>query len=252
MTDVCVDLNCDMGEEVGDDAAILPYVTSANIACGAHAGSPATMRRTVRAALAHGVAIGAHPGFADRANFGRVALPLTPDEAYALVRHQVEALDACARAEGATMTHVKPHGALYNMAAVDAALASAIARAVRAVDPALVLVGLSGSELVRAAEREGLAAASEVFADRTYQPDGTLTPRTRPDALVTSVDAAVAQALAFVRDGYVRATDGTLVPVRAGTICLHGDGPHAVAFARAIREGLAAAGVTVAPLARRA
>lgn len=249
-----VDLNCDMGEGLGVDEAILPFVTSASIACGYHAGGPQVMRHTVRAALRHGVAVGAHPGLPDREHFGRVSQLITPDEAYEMVVYQVGALDGFVRAEGAgaAMMHVKPHGALYNMAAKDAAIADAIARAVRAVSPRLVLIGLSGSELIRAGKSAGLVTASEVFADRSYQRDGKLTPRGRPDALVTDVALAVQRSIEFVRMQRVRATDGIYVPVHAETICLHGDGDHAVEFARAIRRGLADASIIVAPLQRPA
>ncbi len=252
-----VDLNCDMGESfgawpMGDDAELLRHVTSANIACGLHAGDPAVMRRTVKLALEAGAAIGAHPGLPDLQGFGRRTMQLTADEAYELTLYQVGALAAFVRAEGGTLVHVKPHGALYNMAAVQAPLADAIARAVRAFDAGLVLVGLSGSELIRAGERIGLATASEVFADRTYQADGTLTPRTRADALHHDDAAAVAQVLGMVQRGSVTATDGTTVAVRADTICLHGDGAHAAPFARAIRAALEAASVPVRPLQRSA
>lgn len=233
-----LDLNCDLGEGAGHDAELMPLVTSANIACGAHAGDPATMRATVALAQKHGVAIGAHPGFADRENFGRRELALSPAEVRALVTTQIEAL----RALG-PVRHVKAHGALYNLAARDAVVAGAIADAVRAVDPALVLFALAGSELVRAGEARGLRVASEVFADRTYQRDGSLTPRSRPDALIHDEDEAVAQGLRMVREGVVRATDGTDVPLAADTVCLHGDGPHAVAFARRLNEELRRAGI---------
>jgi UPF0271 protein len=204
------------------------------------------MRRTVRLAIEHGVAIGAHPGLPDRENFGRLPLPITPDEAWEMVVYQVGALDGFVRAEGGrAMTHVKPHGALYNMAATDAALADAIARAVRAIDPGLVLMGLSGSELIRAGQRAGLATASEVFADRSYQADGSLTPRDRPGAILTDATRVVQQAIDLVRRQQVRSINGVDVPVQAETICIHGDGAHAVEFARAIRRGLAEAGVTV-------
>lgn len=246
-----VDLNCDMGEGATTDEEMLRYVTSANIACGFHAGGPQIMRRTVQAAIVHGVAIGAHPGLPDRENFGRLAQTIPPDEAYEMVVYQVGALAGFVRAAngGARLIHVKPHGALYNMAAVDGELADAVARAVHAIDPGLVLVGLSGTELVRAGTQVGLATASEGFADRSYQPDGRLTPRGQPDALVVDANVAVQQAISLVRDRCVRATDGSDVPVHAETICLHGDGAHAVEFARAIRKGLAAAGITVAALA---
>jgi UPF0271 protein len=252
MSPDCVDLNCDLGEGSGADDALLPLVTSANIACGFHAGGPAAMRQTVRAALAHGVAIGAHPGLPDRENFGRIARPITADEAYEMVVYQVGALDGFVRAGGGSMAHVKPHGALYNMAATDAALAEAIAAAVRDIDRRLVLMGLSGSDLIRAGQRAGLITASEVFADRSYRADGSLTPRDRAGAMLTDAALVVQQAIDLVRKQRVRSLDGTDVPVHAETICVHGDGAHAVEFAGAIRRGLAEAGITVARLTRPA
>lgn len=239
-----IDLNCDLGEGAGHDAGLMRLITSANIACGAHAGDAATMRASVSLAQRHGVAIGAHPGFADRENFGRRELPLTPAEVRALVAAQIEAL----RVFG-PVRHVKPHGALYNLAGRDAVFADAVAAAVQAVDPALVLFALAGSELVRAGHAHGLHVASEVFADRTYQHNGMLTPRSRPDALIHDEAAAVAQVLRMVRDGVVRATDGTDVPLEADTVCLHGDGSHPVAFARRLRADLGAAGIEVTPFA---
>lgn len=235
-----IDLNCDLGEGAGHDAELMPLITSANIACGAHAGDEATMRVTLALAQQHGVAAGAHPGFADRENFGRRELPVTPAQARDLVISQIEAL----RRFG-PIRHVKAHGALYNMAARDPALAAAVADAVHAVDPSLILFVLAGSHLVRAGRDRGLRIASEVFADRTYQRDGSLTPRSRPDALIHDETAAVAQVLRMIREGTVRATDGTAVPIAADTVCLHGDGAHAVAFARQLRVALAEAGVTV-------
>jgi len=252
MSPDCVDLNCDLGEGSGADDEILPLVTSANIACGFHAGGPAAMRQTVRAALAHDVAIGAHPGLPDRENFGRIARPITADEAYEMVVYQVGALDGFVRAGGGSMAHVKPHGALYNMAATDAALAEAIAAAVRDIDRRLVLMGLSGSELIRAGQRAGLITASEVFADRSYRADGSLTPRDRAGAMLTNAALVVQQAIDLVRKQRVRSLDDTDVPVHAETICVHGDGAHAVEFARAIRRGFAEAGITVARLTRPA
>jgi len=242
-----IDLNCDLGEGAGHDAELMPFVTSANIACGGHAGDAASMRAAVDLARRHGVAIGAHPGFADREHFGRREQPVTPAQARELVAAQVAALAAIARQAGARLAHVKPHGALYNQAAHDAALAAAVADAVREVNPELILFGLAGSHLLAAAQFRGLRAASEVFADRTYQPDGSLTPRSRPDALIQEEDDAVAQVLRMVREGRVRALGGRDVAVRADTVCVHGDGPHAVAFARRLHAELARAGVTLAP-----
>ena len=235
-----IDLNCDLGEGAGHDAELMPLITSVNIACGAHAGDEGTMRSTVALAQRYGVAIGAHPGFADREHFGRRELPLSPDEVKILVAGQIDALRARTR-----VRHVKPHGALYNMAARDPALAAAVAAAVHAADPALVLFGLAGSELLCAGRALGLRVAGEVFADRTYERDGSLTPRNRPDALISDEAAAVAQVLRMVREGVVRSTDGVEVPVVADTICVHGDGPHAVAFATRLNAELRGAGIAV-------
>lgn len=244
-----VDLNCDLGEGAGHDAELMPLISSANIACGAHAGDEATMRATVALAKRHGVAVGAHPGFADKENFGRKEQTLTEGEIHALVARQIRELQAVARELGVRVGHVKPHGALYNLAARDLPAARAIAAAVRQCDSRMRLVGLAGSTLVAEGRIATLEVGHEVFADRTYRPDGTLTPRDRPDALITDVAAAVAQVRRMIREGKVRATDGTDVAIRADTICLHGDGPHAVEFARAIWQGLKADGITVGPIA---
>jgi UPF0271 protein len=238
-----VDLNADLGEGAPDDAELLTLVTSANIACGGHAGDARLMQATVRAALARGVAVGAHPSYVDREHFGRREMQLAPDDVRAEVLCQVGALNALVRAEGGRLHHVKPHGALYNQAARDPVLADAIASAVRAIDPGLALYGLSGGELLRAAERAGLRAVAEVFADRGYQADGSLVPRQQPGALIEDVDDAVARTLRMVREGVVQAVSGETVPLRAETICLHGDGPKALAFARALHAALREAGV---------
>jgi len=245
-----IDLNCDMGEgfgawTMGDDLAILPFVSSANIACGFHAGDPATMRRTVAAALRQGVAIGAHPGLPDLAGFGRRSMALSEQEAYDLVVVQVGALAGVAASQGGRLSHVKAHGALYNMAAKDARLARGIARAVRDIDPGLVFYGLAGSALVSEPASLGLHVASEVFADRSYQADGSLTPRGQPGALIEDVAVSIRQVLQMVQQGTVAAVDGRSLPVRADTLCLHGDQPGALAFARALRQALAEAGVEV-------
>ena len=245
-----IDLNCDMGEGIGDDEELFPRITSANIACGFHAGDPTIMRASVRAAVKHGVAIGAHPGLPDRENFGRIARPVTPDEAYGMVLYQIGALQAIARAEKGEVVHVKPHGALYNMAAVDAELADGIARAVVAADRRMVLVGLSGSELIRAGERAGLPTGSEVFADRAYLSDGTLAPRDQPGAMITDIDAVVHQSVRLAVEQRVKTLDGKDLIVRAETICVHGDGPDALQFVKAIRKALKAAGVVIIGLRR--
>ncbi|MFC3884622.1 5-oxoprolinase subunit PxpA [Bacillus songklensis] len=245
-----IDLNCDLGEsfgvyKIGNDEEILNYVTSANIACGFHAGDPATMRQTVLLALEKGVSIGAHPGLSDLIGFGRRNLPITPREAYEIVVYQIGALNAFVKAEGGVMKHVKPHGALYNMAAVNRELSEAIARAVYKVDPELVLFGLAGSELVKAGKKVGLQTANEVFADRTYQSDGTLTPRSRENALVTDDRKAVAQVVRMIKEGKVLSEQGADVEIQADTVCIHGDGPHALNFARHIREEFMKEGITV-------
>jgi len=235
-----LDLNCDLGEGCGGDAAIMPYVTSASIACGGHAGDESTMRETVALARHHGVAIGAHPGFADREHFGRRELDLPLGDVASLVTAQIMALQAIA-----PVVHVKPHGALYNLAARDPAVARAIAEAVRACGEDLILVGLSGSELTKAGAETGLRVAHEVFADRTYRFDGSLTARSRPDALIGDSATAVAQAILLAQEGVVRTVDGTLKPLRADTLCLHGDGPNAVRMARRLHAALKAARVTL-------
>ncbi|EGT5660998.1 5-oxoprolinase subunit PxpA [Cronobacter dublinensis] len=231
-----IDLNADLGEGCGNDALLMPLISSANIACGFHAGDAQTMRESVRLALAHGVAIGAHPGFADRENFGRTAMQLPPETIYAETLYQVGALAAIARAEGGRLTHVKPHGMLYNQAAKDAALADAIARAVKDFDAALLLVGLAGSELIRAGARHQLVTREEVFADRGYLADGSLVPRSEPGALIEDDDEAVSRTLSMVLEGRVRSREGAWAAVNAQTVCLHGDGAHALAFARRLRD----------------
>jgi len=240
-----VDLNCDLGEGAAHDAELMPLITSANIACGGHAGNTDTMRTAVELALRHGVAIGAHPGLEDRMNFGRRELPLGALEAHALVRGQIGTLDRIACSCGGRIVHVKPHGALYNLAARNAPLANAVAAAVHEADPRLILVGLAGSELLVAGRACGLRVASEVFADRTYQPDGSLTLRSQPGALIVDLATAVAQVMCMIGEGAVIATDGTRVPIAADTVCLHGDGSHAVEFARGLRQELAAAGIVL-------
>ncbi|MCD0505442.1 LamB/YcsF family protein [Bordetella petrii] len=245
-----IDLNCDMGESygawhMGNDEAVLQFVSSANIACGFHGGDPSTMRKTVAAAMAHKVSVGAHPSLPDLVGFGRRAMQITPQEAYDMVVYQVGALAAVAATQGTRLHHVKAHGALYNMAAKDEALSQAICRAVRDVDASLVLYGLAGSKLVEAARELGLRAAHEVFADRSYQDDGSLTPRSQPGAMIEDVDTAVAQVLKMVREGVVRSVSGRDVPVQADTLCIHGDQPNARVFAQALRDALKTAGIDV-------
>jgi len=241
-----VDLNADLGEGAASESELLRLVSSANIACGFHAGDPASITRSIRAAHQAGVAIGAHPSLADRENFGRRELPVASEEVFALVTYQVGAFRAIANSLGAEPRHVKPHGALYNMAARDPSLAGAVVRAIAAVDRSLLLFAPGGSALARAGEELGLRVAREVFADRNYLPDGSLVPRTRPDALLHDVAEAGVRVLRMLREGVVRAVDGRDIPIAADTICVHGDTPESAAFARQLRESLAAAGVAVA------
>lgn len=243
-----VDLNCDMGEsfgvyKLGRDEEILDYVSSANIACGFHAGDPATMRKTVRLTLEKDVAIGAHPGFQDLPGFGRRNLQLSAQEIYDIVVYQIGALSAFVNAEGGILQHVKAHGALYNMAARDAVYAGAIAEAVYDVNPALILYGLAGSELVTAGNEIGLRTASEVFSDRTYQKDGSLTPRSDANALITDSSEAIARVVRMVKEGKVLTVGGTDAEMKADTVCIHGDGVNALSFAEQISKSLAEAGV---------
>ena len=226
-----IDLNCDLGEGCDNDAELMPLITSSNIACGGHAGDGNTMRATVELALAHGVAIGAHPGFCDHENFGRLELPLPANEVQQLVLSQTRALQTIARECGGVVTHVKPHGALYNMAARDEVIAQAIAKAVYEADPELVLYGLHGSKLIAAGMAVGLRIANEAFADRTYQTDGSLTPRSQPGALIENAETAAEQVRQMVCEHRVTTLIGASVMIAADTICLHGDGAHAVEFA---------------------
>jgi UPF0271 protein len=240
-----IDLNADLGEGTGNDEELLKLVSSANIACGLHAGDAKTMHQCVRWAVANGVAIGAHPSFPDRENFGRSTMHLPADEIVAIVLYQLGALSAIVKAEGGTLAHVKPHGQLYNQAAKEPALADAICEAVRRFDPSLRFFGLAGSGMIDAARRAGLVPVEEVFADRGYMPDGSLVPRSQPGALIQDEAQSLAQTLSMVRDRRVTAIDGSSVPLNAQTVCLHGDGAHALAFARRIRERLEAEGIAV-------
>ncbi|MEO8458926.1 MAG: 5-oxoprolinase subunit PxpA [Dokdonella sp.] len=240
-----IDFNCDLGEGCGNDAAIIPLISSANIACGAHAGDTASMRATLRLCREHGVAAGAHPGYVDREHFGRHDLALEKSEITKLIRSQLATIAAIAKEEDIALVHVKPHGALYNQAARDPLLADAIADAVRAFNQSLILIGLAGSELPRAGERAGLRVAHEAFADRLDRADGSLVPRSQANAVIDSVDDAVAQALAIAQGQPIIAADGALIELHADTICLHGDGADAVAFARHLRATFATANVRV-------
>lgn len=250
-----VDLNCDMGESfgaysIGADEAVFPHITSANVACGFHGGDPSVMRLTVARARQHGVAVGAHPSFPDLIGFGRRNMDASPEEIYDFMVYQIGALLGVARTQGVEIQHVKAHGALYNMAALKPEMAAAIARAVKDVDREMVLFGLPGSHLISEGESAGLVTASEAFADRNYMPDGTLVSRKRPDAHIHDAGEAVARAVRMVKEGKVRAIDGTDVPLRADTICIHGDGPHAAEFARALHAAFVRETIEVAPLGR--
>ena len=249
-----IDLNADVGESfgpwpLGDDARLIPLVTSVNVACGFHAGDPLTIERTVARAVAARVAVGAHPGYPDLVGFGRREMELTTAEVEAVVVYQVGAVAAFAQAAGSDLRHVKPHGALYNRAARDPALAEAIARAVRRCSRELLLVGLAGSDLLAAGQAAGLEVVAEGFADRAYEPDGSLRSRREPNAML-GVAAAAAQAVSLVRDGFATAADGSSVAIRPETLCIHGDGEEAVAIALAVRSALEAAGVEIAPVGR--
>jgi UPF0271 protein len=254
MTGSFIDLNADVGEAfgpwpMGQDAELIPLVSSVNIACGFHAGDPETMERTVGLAVAAGAAIGAHPGYPDLVGFGRRDMTLSTSELEAMVVYQVGALTGIARAAGAEVRHVKAHGALYNRAAVDGATADALARGVARCGSDLVLVGLAGSRLLEAGARAGLATASEAFPDRAYERDGTLTSRSREGAVLHDSAEVAERAVAMARDGRVVARDGTEIQLRADTLCLHGDTPGAVEHARAVRAALAAASIAIRAVA---
>ncbi len=241
-----VDLNADVGEGM-DDRALLPFLTSANVACGLHAGDPTVMDTTVAEALERGVCVGAHPGYADRENFGRIRMRISTEAVESLVLYQVAALEGFVRSRGGALTHVKPHGALYHAGAESADVARAIARGVRRARPDLVVVGQPGSRMLEAAREAGLPVAAEAFADRRYRADGTLVPRSEKGALLTDPDEAAEQAVHLARDRFVLAEDGSRVEVDADTICLHGDTPGAPGIARRIRERFRREGVAVAP-----
>ncbi|MGI8787641.1 MAG: 5-oxoprolinase subunit PxpA [Pyrinomonadaceae bacterium] len=238
-----VDLNCDMGESfgawtLGTDAELMDYVSSVNIACGFHAGDASVIRKTVECAIAKNVAVGAHPSFPDLQGFGRREMKMSPTEIFDIVLYQVAALKGICEAHGATLHHVKPHGALYNQAANDKTLAEAIAKAVKAIDANLILYGLSNSFLIAEAEKLNLKCASEVFADRTYQADGNLTARSQPNALIEDTEKAAAQVLQMIKSQTVTAVNGETIALKADTVCIHGDGAHALQFTQTIRRKL--------------
>ncbi|MCM3454950.1 LamB/YcsF family protein [Heyndrickxia oleronia] len=248
-----IDLNCDMGEsfgayKMGTDEEILNYITSANIACGFHAGDPTTMRKTVTMALERNVGIGVHPGLPDLVGFGRRTMDISPQEAYDLIVYQIGAVYAFTKAEGGKLQHVKPHGALYNMAAKSPSLSEAIAEAIYKVDPELILFGLAGGELVKAGKKIGLRSASEVFSDRTYQEDGSLTSRREVNALIHDQEVAVNQVIRMVKEGKVKSLQGVDVSIQAHTVCIHGDGQNALQFAKYISTSLQNAGITIAKI----
>ena len=239
-----IDLNCDLGEGAGHDAELMPLISSANIACGAHAGNLDSMIEAVECAIRNRVGIGAHPGYFDLDNFGRTEREISPNEAGRLVLLQVEQLHEIA---GSRLRHEKLHGALYNQVSRDPYLADAVVADLARLWPHLTVFALAGSQLALAGKARGLRVAQEVFADRTYRPDGSLTPRTEPNALIHDQSIAVDQVMRIVRDGKVKATDGTDVALRGDTVCVHGDGPHAVEFARRLNDALSEAGVVIKP-----
>ncbi len=245
-----VDLNCDMGEgfgawKMGNDAEMMGYVSSINVACGFHAGDASTIRKTIELAVKNGVAIGAHPSFPDLQGFGRREMSLSNEDIFDIVVYQVSAVKGICEVLGTNLNHVKPHGALYNQAAKDSRVARAIANAVCAVDRDLMFYGLSGSEMIKEAESAGLRTASEVFSDRTYRKDGSLTPRTESNALIRNSKEAVLQVMQMVADSSVTATTGETIPIKADTICIHGDGENAVQFAKLINESLVQTGIRI-------
>jgi 5-oxoprolinase (ATP-hydrolysing) subunit A len=245
-----VDLNCDLGEsyglyKIGNDEEVLKHISSANIACGYHAGDHNVMMETVKMAKSHGVKIGAHPGFPDLHGFGRREINMSLREIYNLTVYQIGALSAVAKACGTMLVHVKPHGALYNMASKDKLIADAIAEAVMDIDSELVLFGLAGSWLVKAGEEKGLKVAHEVFADRNYQPDGMLTLRSSANAMVHGEEAAIKRVLRMVREGKIQAVDGSDIEIKADTICIHGDEPQALNFVKKLKQALENEGIAV-------
>ena len=246
----CVDLNCDLGESfgaytMGMDEAVVPHVTSINVACGYHAGDPLTMEKTVALAARYKVAVGAHPGFPDLLGFGRRPMTVTPEEAGAYVKYQMGALQAFAKSHGLKLQHVKPHGALYNMAARDEVLARGIAQAIASVDSSIYLMGLAGSVMLIEAEKAGLPVISEVFADRAYNDDGSLVNRKLPGAVIHDADEAAARAVKMARDNKVVSINGKTIDIRADSICVHGDNEAAIELVKKIRVSLAAEGISV-------
>lgn len=248
-----IDLNCDLGEsfgayKLGLDDQVLSYISSANVACGFHASDPVVMDKTVALAKDAGVAVGAHPGYPDLQGFGRRNMTIPPREVKAMVMYQIGALQAFCTARRLKLQHVKPHGALYNMAGKDEALAMAVCEAIQAVDDSLILLGLSGSKMLEAADKIGLRSAREVFADRAYEEDGSLVARTKPGAMITDEDEAVERVIRMIREGRVTAVTGKDIPIRADSVCVHGDSPKALAFVQKIRAALTAEQIQIVPL----
>ncbi len=233
---ILIDINCDMGEGTGNEVLLMPYINSANIACGYHAGDAGTMQYVIALCLQYNVHIGAHPSFPDKENFGRTAMQLPMSAIYTIVTEQLNAIHTIVKKNGAGLHHVKPHGALYNMAAKDVALAKAIAQAVKDFDPSLIYYGLSGSVMIKEAAKLGLKTAHEFFADRSYQSDGSLTARNQPGALLHDKVAVVKQLVNFLHRNTITAVSGEAIFLQADTVCIHGDGPHAVEFAKAIHQ----------------
>ncbi|MBX2968568.1 MAG: LamB/YcsF family protein [Cyclobacteriaceae bacterium] len=240
-----IDINCDMGEGMTNDSYIMPYISSANIACGYHAGDKTTMCNTIDLCLKHKVAIGAHPGFNDKESFGRKPIQLSKDELHQLISKQLEIIQAICKEKHTKLHHVKLHGALYNMAAKDKSISKITAQAVKDFDPDLIFYGLSGSVMIEEAKSLGLKTANEVFADRTYQPDGTLTPRTHPHALFEHATDVVRQIEQIVKEKYVTTLTGEIIPLSADTICIHGDGDHALEFAKHVHKSLQSMGCRI-------
>lgn len=243
-----IDINCDMGEGMPNDEALMPFISSANIACGYHAGNRDIMQYTIELALQHGVSIGAHPGFADKENFGRTPMQLSASMITDLITDQVCTLSLLAQQAGTRLSHVKPHGALYNMSAADPALAQTIALAIQSIDPQLILVGLSNSHSIQVAKDLGMKTASEVFVDRQYQNNGHLVPRSHPLAMIEEANKAIEQALRMIEEGKVMSIDGTDIDIKADTICIHGDGAHAVAFAKQVQQACQQRNISIKPL----
>jgi len=243
-----IDLNCDMGEGYTTDALIMPLISSANIACGYHAGGGELMRETIRLAIQHGVAIGAHPSFDDKEGFGRREMQLSSDEIYQIVLDQLNIIRKAAEEEGSSLHHVKPHGALYNMAAKDAKIADAISRAIKTIDPFLILYGLPNSASEISAAQYGLRFYREVFSDRTYTDERMLTPRTQPNAMIETAEESVAQVLQIILQETVISTSGRKISMKADTVCIHGDGEQAVEFAQMINKALHQNNITISAI----